>query len=173
MARDLTTALVCFAASLLLFALTLDLPGPSLLVPIGPGYYPRIILGITAVLSAVLAVQTLLAYRRARRASSAKLSTTKIGGASTLAEPGSNPNYALVAWSFGVFGAYVALLPLLGFRVATLGFMLGVQWLLGRPRTAKGWLVACIVAIVTAFATFHLFQDYLSVLLPRGRWTGF
>jgi putative tricarboxylic transport membrane protein len=172
MARDLTTALVCLAASLLLFALTLDLPGPSLLVPIGPGYYPRIILGITALLSAVLAVQTLLAYRRARRAPSLKSPTDKIGGTSTSAKFGSDPNYALVAWSFGVFGAYVALLPLLGFRIATLGFMLGVQWLLGRPRTAKGWLVACIVAIVTALATFHLFQDYLSVLLPRGRWTG-
>ncbi len=65
------------------------------------------------------------------------------------------------------------MLPLLGFRIATLGFMLAAQWLLGRPRTAKAWLVACVIAVVSAFATFHLFQDYLSVLLPRGRWTDF
>lgn len=159
MARDFATALVCLAASLLFFALTLDLPGPSLLVPIGPGYYPRIILGITAALSAVLLVQTLLARRRARKPA---------------APPAvAKPNYALVGWSFAVFGAYVAVLPLLGFRLATLGFMLAAQWLLGRPRTARAWLVACVIAVVSAFATFHLFQDYLSVLLPRGRWTDF
>jgi putative tricarboxylic transport membrane protein len=156
MTRDLATALVCLAASLLFFALTLDLPGPSLLVPIGPGYYPRIILGITAVLSALLLVQTLLARRRAQKPAA----RTK-------------PNYGLVGWSFAVFGAYVAMLPLLGFRIATLGFMLAAQWLLGRPRTAKAWLVACVIAVVSAFATFHLFQDYLSVLLPRGRWTDY
>ena len=165
MARDLTTGLVCLAASLLFFALTLDLPGPSLLVPIGPGFYPRIVLGITAVLSAMLAVQALLAYRR--KSASVRRSPK------TATEPGPRPNYGLVAWSFAIFGIYVALLPPLGFRIATLVFVLGLQWLLGRPRTSKAWITACVIAAVTAFATFHLFQDYLSVLLPRGRWTDF
>jgi hypothetical protein len=172
-ARDLTTGLVCLAASLILFALTLDLPGPSLLVPIGPGFYPRIVLGITAVLAAMLAAQALLAYRRKTR-SGPHFRNSKSGagsGTTETSEPG--PNYALVGWSFAVFGIYVALLPPLGFRVATLLFVLALQWLLGRPRTPKAWLLACVIAIVTAFATFHLFQDYLSVLLPRGRWTGF
>ena len=45
----------CLAASLVLFALTLGLKA-SPLVPIGPGFYPRIVLGITAVLSAALLV---------------------------------------------------------------------------------------------------------------------
>ena len=166
MARDLTTGLACLAASLILFALTLDLPGPSLLVPIGPGFYPRIILGITALLSAVLAGQALLAYRRARQTGSS-------GSVPDLPKSGTDPNYGLVAWSFAVFGVYVALLPLLGFRIATLVFVLALEWLLGRPRTPKAWVIACVIAVVTAFATFHLFQDYLSVLLPRGRWTGY
>lgn len=168
MARDLTTGLVCLAASLILFALTLDLPGPSLLVPIGPGFYPRIVLGITAVLSAMLAVQALLKLRKSR--SDPRF---QAGSDPNCEKSGSEPNYGLVAGSFAVFGVYVALLPLLGFRVATLLFVLALQWLLGRPRTPKAWLVACVIAIVTALGTFHLFQDYLSVLLPRGRWTGF
>lgn len=173
MARDLTTGLVCLAASLILFALTLDLPGPSLLVPIGPGFYPRIVLGITAVLAAMLAVQALLAYRR-KTGSGLRFRESKAGTGSNDAEKcGSDPNYGLVGWSFGVFGIYVALLPPLGFRVATLLFVLALQWLLGRPRSPKAWFLACVVASVTAFGTFHLFQDYLSVLLPRGRWTGF
>ena len=58
MSRDLITGLVCLAGSLVLLALTYNLPGPSLLVPIGPGVYPRIVLGITALLAAALVVQT-------------------------------------------------------------------------------------------------------------------
>jgi hypothetical protein len=181
MARDLTTGLVCLATSLILFALTLDLPGPSLLVPIGPGFYPRIVLGITAVLAAMLAVQALLAYRRSRTRIDVGPSGSDPRFQKTESDPHSrdtekfrpDPNYGLVGWSFAVFGVYVALLPPLGFRVATLLFVLALQWLLGRPRTMRAWLVAIAVAFVTSFATFHLFQDYLSVLLPRGRWTGF
>jgi putative tricarboxylic transport membrane protein len=182
MTRDLATGLVCLATSLILLALTLGLPGPSLLVPIGPGFYPRIILGITALLSAVLVVQALLARRSEPRSHGG--ATTPVSAAQTdriddrrgqVAAGGSDarPNYGLVARSFAVFGVYVALLPLLGFRLATLAFVIALQWLLGRPRTTRAWLTAFVIGLVTAFGVFHLFQDYLSVLLPRGRWTGF
>ncbi|HUP94966.1 MAG TPA: tripartite tricarboxylate transporter TctB family protein [Burkholderiales bacterium] len=159
MSRDLITGLVCLAGSLVLLALTYNLPGPSLLVPIGPGFYPRIILGITALLAAALVVQAWRARRRAQPA-----------GATGATQ---GPNYALVLTSFAVFGVYVGVLPLIGYRLATFAFVLALQPLLERPRNAKGWAIAVAVALITAIATFHLFQDYLSVLLPRGRWTGF
>jgi putative tricarboxylic transport membrane protein len=159
MSRDLITGLVCLAGSLVLLALTYNLPGPSLLVPIGPGFYPRIVLGITALLAAALVVQAWLARRRAQPTGS----TTESQG----------PNYALVLTSFAVFGVYVGVLPLIGYRLSTFAFVLALQPLLERPRNAKGWAIAFAVALITAIATFHLFQDYLSVLLPRGRWTGF
>ena len=158
MTRDLITGLVCLTASLVLLALTYNLPGPSLLVPIGPGFYPRIILGISALLAAALVVQAWLARSKTQPADSS--GTVR-------------PNYALVLTSFAVFGVYVGALPLIGYRLATFAFVLGLQPLLERPRNAKGWLAAVVVALITAVATFHLFQDYLSVLLPRGRWTGF
>ena len=161
MARDLITGLVCLVTSLAFLALTYGLPGPSILVPIGPGFYPRIVLGIAALLSALLIAQALLARRRPAEAK------TPGPGA------GARPNYALVLASFAVFGVYVALLPALGFRIATFAFVLALQPLLERPRNAKGWVIALVVAAVTSFAAFHVFQDYLSVLLPRGRWTNF
>jgi hypothetical protein len=30
-----------------------------------------------------------------------------------------------------------------------------------------------VIALATAVATYFVFERYLSVLLPRGRWTGF
>jgi hypothetical protein len=156
--RDLITGLVCLITSVVLFALTLGLPGPSLLVPIGPGFYPRVILGISGALSAALIVQALLARKRVKAAPEKKES---------------DPNYRLVLASFAVFGIYVALLPFLGYRIATFAFVLACQPMLEAPRSAKGWMVAVIIAGVTSFVTFYVFQDYLSVLLPRGSWTGF
>jgi len=47
LSRDGWAGLVVLAASLVLFVMTLGLKG-SALVPVGPGFYPRIVLGVTA-----------------------------------------------------------------------------------------------------------------------------
>lgn len=160
MDRNLVTGLVCLITSLVFLALTIGLPGPSLLVPIGPGVYPRIVLAIAALLSAILVVQALVARKRDR-------SSPKPAAAAQ------RPNYGLVLICFAVFGVYVALLPPLGYRIATFVFVLALQPILERPRTTKAWVIAVVIALITSFATFYVFQDYLSVLLPRGRWTDF
>ena len=48
--RDGIAALVILAASTTLFVLTLGLKASGL-VPIGPGFYPRIVLGLTIFLA--------------------------------------------------------------------------------------------------------------------------
>jgi len=50
LSRDGWAGLVILAASLVLFALTLDLKANAL-VPIGPGFYPRLVIGLTAALA--------------------------------------------------------------------------------------------------------------------------
>jgi hypothetical protein len=42
-----------------------------------------------------------------------------------------------------------------------------------RPRTAHGWIVLALVALIATAATYYVFEAYLQVLLPRGRWTDF
>jgi hypothetical protein len=155
--RDGFAGLAVLAASLVLFALTLDLKD-SPLVPVGPGFYPRIVLALTAALSLGLVVADMLA-RRAR-------------GPAPVAT-GVKFNYSLVAISFGVFALYAATLPWLGFRIATLLFVGGTNVLLDPPRGAKGWGRALILAVTTSFVTWLVFERWLSVLLPRGSWTGF
>ena len=156
--RDGVTGLVASATSLVLFWLTLGLERNPL-VPIGPGFYPRLVLGVTAVLGFALFVTDLL-RRRAR------------GGGPTAA-PASGANYLLVALSFAVFGVYVMLLPLLGYRLATFLFVFGLSFLLEPPRRLGLWLRGMVLALATTVATYVIFDEYLAVLLPRGSWTGF
>ena len=132
----------------------------SPLVPIGPGFYPRIVLGITALFSFVLVVQDLLARRGRRPQAAAAADRPKL-------------NYVLVVLSFTVFALYAVSLPYLGLRIGTFLYVVAASALLDSPRSAKGWLGVLLLAVITAFLTHLVFERYLSVLLPRGRWTGF
>ncbi len=82
-------------------------------------------------------------------------------------------NYRLVVIAFAIVGLYVVLLPLLGFRVATVLFVGALQAALGRPQTARQWGVLAAIALGTAAMSYFIFERYLLVLLPRGAWTGF
>lgn len=108
--------------------------------------------GATAVLSALLVVQSL----RTRAAASGRPS-----------------EYRRVVGTFLAFALYVGVMPALGYRLATLLFVLGLQVLLEPPRHGRQWARVAAVAVATTAATYLIFERYLSVLLPRGRLTGF
>ena len=150
--RDGWGGLVVLAASLFLFALTLGL-ADNPLVPIGPGYYPRIILGVTAAFAAGLVVTDLLHPKSARA--------------------GERLNYVLVIEMFALFGLYVGVLPYLGFRISTFLYVGATNALLDVPKSAKGWARAVLVALITTVIVYYVFERYLTVLMPRGRWTDF
>jgi hypothetical protein len=77
-----------------------------------------------------------------------------------------------VAAAFIIVTAYIVLLPLLGFRISTALFVAVFQATLERPTTVRGWLTQLAIAIGTAAVTYLVFERYLSVILPRGSWTG-
>ncbi|MBK8065223.1 MAG: tripartite tricarboxylate transporter TctB family protein [Betaproteobacteria bacterium] len=159
--RDGISGLVVLAASLLLFWLTFGLKD-SPLVPIGPGFYPRIVLGVTALFALLLVISDLRAQREGSEAPAAS-------GAP--APP--PPNYTLVVFNFALFGLYAAALPGLGFRVATFLYVAVSNAVLAPPRGLRGWARVLGLAAATALLTHLIFEGQLSVLLPRGRWTGF
>ncbi len=160
MGRDSIAGFVCLAASLGLLAATIGLPGPNLLVPVGPGFYPRIILGVTAVLALALIISDVINHRR------------KTGTPAATDAP-ATPNYALVAATFVIFILYVAALPYAGFRLSTLLFVAALQSTLKPPRSLKQAAIVALTALVTTAVVYVLFENYLAVLLPRGRWTDF
>jgi len=124
------------------------------MVPIGPGFYPRIVLGVTAVLAAALVIADSLASKRR-------------------APPRGASDYGLVASMFALFGLYAGALSFLGFRLSTLLYVAAANALLAPPRSARGWARVALVALLTTVVVYLAFERYLLVLLPRGRWTGF
>ena len=157
--RDGWAGLVILAFCAALWWMTLGLKDNPL-VPIGPGFYPRIVIGVTALFAVLVLIGDVLARRG--------------GGAGKAAQAvGEKANYTLVLASFAVFGAYVLALPGLGFRIATFLYVAAAAALLARPLDAKRWIAILVLALLTAAITYFVFERYLLVLLPRGRWTGF
>ena len=152
LSKDGWGGLAVLAASLFLFALTLGLKDNPL-VPIGPGFYPRIVLGVTAVLALVLVLVDLWTPRRSSEAQKV--------------------NYLLVVEMFALFGLYCGALPYLGFRVCTFLYVAATNGLLDVPKGWKGAARVLAVALITTVVVYYAFERYLTVLLPRGRWTNF
>ena len=152
LSKDGWGGLAVLAASLFLFALTLGLRDNPL-VPIGPGFYPRIVLAVTAALALALVVADLFSGKR-----------VKAGGPL---------NYVVVIEMFALFGLYCGALPYLGFRIATFLYVAATNARLDRPEGWKGGARVFLVALITTLAVYYVFERYLTVLLPRGRWTNF
>jgi hypothetical protein len=81
--------------------------------------------------------------------------------------------YLPVVVAFVIFALYVVALPILGYRVGTVFFVGVLQVALEPPRTGGRWAVVLAVALLTSAVTYYVFETHLSVLLPRGRLTGF
>lgn len=122
-------------------------------VPIGPAFYPRVILIFLAGLAVWLIVEDLLKKRVPARE------------AKKPAAP--SPNYRRVLLGFIVFLGYVAGLSLIGYLTATFLFVLGLSWAIG-PRNIREMPKLIAIAIGTALVTFLIFEKYLYVFLPRG-----
>ena len=159
--RDGIAGLIGLAVSLGLLPFAFGLPKLPI-VPVGPGFYPAIVLVFMALMSAVLLVQDLVTRRAP--------SVPPVASSSSPAEP--RTNYRLVLAAFIAVGVYIALLPLLGFRIATALFVASFQFVLERPTTPRQWAIQLAVAVGTAAVTYLVFERYLSVILPRGSWTG-
>jgi putative tricarboxylic transport membrane protein len=157
--RDGIAGLIGLAVSLALLPMAWGLPKLPI-VPVGPGFYPIIVLVFMALCSGALLVQDLLA----RRAAASSEGARGADGA---------PAYGLVVAAFAVVVGYVALLPVLGFRVATVLFVAAFLIALDRPTTPRQWATLLAVAVGTALVGHLVFERYLLVLLPRGTWTGF
>ena len=122
-------------------------------IPIGPSFYPRVMVIFLAGLAVWLIAEDL--FKRRTSARETKKAT------------GPAPNYRRVLWGFLIFLGYVACLDLIGFVTSTFLFILGLSWAIG-PRNAREIPKLFAVAAGTALVCYLLFEKYLYVFLPRG-----
>ncbi len=155
--RDGIAGLVGLAVSLILLPFAFGLPKLPI-VPIGPGFYPALVLVFMALTCVLLVLQDVIAQRG-------------MAAGAQVAPAGPPRAYGLVAAAFAVVAGYIALLPFLGFRIATVLFAVAFQILLERPSTLRQWATLAAVGVGTSAIGYLVFERYLTVLLPRGTWT--
>ena len=156
--RDGIAGLVLLAISLVLLVQSFQLPSLPI-VPVGPGFYPAIVLSFMAAASALLVVQDVMKQRAPAEAGVADAPRR---------------NYRLVVIAFAIVGGYVALLPLARLshrhRRAVCRRDAGS---VDPPKSTRQWAVLVAIALGTAAVSYVIFERYLLVLLPRGAWTSF
>ena len=151
--RDGVAGLILLAISLALFVQSFSLPYLPL-VPVGPGFYPRIVLGFLALASAALVIQDWqeapALRRRRRRPPQLSARPPAVRHRRRLRPPAAahrlpDRDRALRRRRAG--GARSAPEPRANGRCSR-------------------------VALATTAVTYLMFESYLLVLLPRGTWTG-
>jgi hypothetical protein len=152
MGRDGTIAVGVLALCAILWRQLGAVPANPL-VPIGPTFYPKILLGVTAFLGLALLVADLTSGRRPDVAGRRRGWTA----------------YRPAVVAFGVSILYAWLLPGIGYLAATSVFVAGLAWGLGSPtlRRVPGNL---LLGLLTAAGTYLLFERYLQVFLPTAGW---
>jgi hypothetical protein len=152
MRRDVAIGLGLLAFCGLLYWQAGRTPVPPF-VPIGPAFYPRVILILLAGLSVWLIAEDILRKR------------VPSGAAKKPAGP--PPDYGRVLFTFLIFLGYMVGLSLIGYLAATSLFVLGASWSMG-PREVRTLPKLVAVAAGTALVTYLVFEKYLYVFLPRG-----
>ncbi len=147
MGRDGIIGCLLLLLSLWLYRHTAEIPRPPF-VPLGLDFYPRMLLGLLGGLSLALVGADLLGRRG--------LPKQRLAVRMHLAP------YRDVLLTYLLFGGYVALIPILGFRAATVPFVAVLAWCLG-PKTLRHALLSLLVVAVHV-----VFEGYLRLLLPRG-----
>ena len=152
----LISYVVLLVASILLWFEASGLPTSRWEV-LGAGAFPKLVLGVLAVLSAVAIADSLKKLR--------VTGWPAFGGAVLWWLRARR----LVILLFLVLAVYLWAIPWLGFSLATFLFLLVAQALLA-PRT---WLAAGVglaIAVLFSYGINWLFAEVFLVFLPRGAW---
>ena len=148
--KNVIAALALLALASWYGVLTADLPERTIPNTPGPSFFPWIITVSLAVLSAALLVR---GARSARRGEA-------------LVQGGKPARLALagLAW----FALYLAVLPSVGFPLASVPFFAGLMWLYGERRPL--WIAAASLALPVIL--YLVFRDMFQILLPPGLLAG-
>jgi hypothetical protein len=148
MKRDQITGIFLFGLALAVFLKSLTYPLGTLRKP-GGGFFPLIASILLMGLAALLTIQ---AFRGKE--------TDKASQAPFFPEKEA-PRRILLGFA-GLLG-YRYLLPVIGFAPSTGVFILFLSRFLGK----YGWVMSAVFAVITAVASYYLFEVWLKIPMPR------
>lgn len=148
------TAVVLLALSALWIQLAVDLPFPAFarVAKMGPGHYPIAVAGLLAILAVLLLWQTFRSEKHADPAEDDEEQSSVSKG------------FRHLIIGFGFFLAYVILVPLIGFVMASIVFVFCFIRLIGK----FNYLLSGALALGIPALLWTVFAYLLTVPLPKG-----
>ncbi|MBK5925954.1 tripartite tricarboxylate transporter TctB family protein [Rhodobaculum claviforme] len=154
--RDRALALAVLAMVAILGWESRNIPGPSRWQTYGSDFFPQLLLWALGGLALVLLARTFVARGPDREA--APMVWPDLGRFAR-----ANPRILGV---LVLFGAYVWVLPVLGFRVASVGYLLAAFGVLTGFRSWRTVAICAAVAVVMPLLVYAVFQYGLRIRLP-------
>ena len=150
----LLSYVVLLLASAGLFVVATGIP-TSRFESLGAGAFPQIVFAGIALLAVIAIVDALR-----------KIPAPAYGRFAKEAAGWARRRYLVFVCLFALT-VYLLAIPLLGFSIATLVFLFGLQVIL-MPRRPVAILIAALIAVVFSFGLNWLFAEVFTVFLPRG-----
>jgi putative tricarboxylic transport membrane protein len=130
-----------------------DIRPPTSWQPYGSALFPRILLVVIGLLSLLILVRSLF------------VQVPKRAGATQLITEWFKSRRIIIA-IFLLFGLYAALLPVIGYIAATIGFLVVSLALLLGVDTPRKWIINLTLSCTLAIVIFVVFRYGLNVWLP-------
>ena len=145
--------------SILLLFNTMGISTPPI-VPLGPAFYPRILLALLLIMGMILFIFDISKQKPSGERKEDKKKALK--------DEGWLIKYKKIIWGFVVFGLYILLIPIIGFYSTTAIVLVILQGLLGY-KELKQLSLFFVISIVTTVCIYLIFEKYLMVVFPKGR----
>lgn len=149
---DLCTGIALLLGGLFMFMETFAIPGSNM--ALGPRIFPQVLYGAIIVLSLVMVGQSLA------------LGPAETPNQAGPADPAERETMWL-QWAYiAALFIYIAIMPLIGYGIATFGFCFVLMTLLGERRTLKSLCVYAALSGITAWSLVYIFGTLLRLFLP-------
>ncbi|QJQ95180.1 MULTISPECIES: tripartite tricarboxylate transporter TctB family protein [Halomonadaceae] len=151
--KDRALALVMLIVVGIMWMESGNIRPPTSWQPYGSALFPRILLVVIGLLSALILLRSLLSKLPSRTAPGRSFGEWVAYNRTVLS-------------LFALFAAYAALLPLVGYIVATLGFLVASLALLLGIDSWRKWAINLGISLTLAPLVYAIFRFGLNVWLP-------
>lgn len=157
MTKDRVSVLILLIFCAFFYYQTYQIPDKGF-TGLDAAFFPRIILGLIAVLAVFMMVRSLSSSYKERK---------------NVQEKGRTEQENQKGWKvwtiFALFGLFILSTTILGFIISSFCFMIVVYFIvLSRERTLKQHILTMVSLLVVSYVLAFIFRNYLNVLLPQG-----